>query len=99
MRPIEIRQALISVAESSRILGESPKAIYSMIRCQLLPPGVAVRIGRKVRIHRERLLAWLGSGRASIARRLETQAHTTSRRARVLAARRRVASGPWAERT
>lgn len=62
MRPIEIRQALISVAESSRILGESPKAIYSMIRCQLLPPGVAVRIGRKVRIHRERLLAWLEAG-------------------------------------
>ena len=62
MRSIAAGRILITIAESSRILGEKPKAIYSMIRCQVLPPGVAVRIGRKVRIHRERLLAWLEAG-------------------------------------
>ena len=58
----ETQQVLISIKEASRIMGETPKSMYAMIWRRVLPPGVLVRIGRKVKIHRERLFDWMNAG-------------------------------------
>ncbi|HLW61186.1 MAG TPA: helix-turn-helix domain-containing protein [bacterium] len=51
---------LIKVAEAARIIGISPRRLYDLAARGALPPGMAIRFGRSVRVSRPRLLAWLG---------------------------------------
>lgn len=47
------------VAERLRV---TPARLYALVRAGVLPRGVAVRIGRQVRINPKRLEAWLNEG-------------------------------------
>lgn len=59
----ELLPLYLTVGETADLLRTTPKAVYSMIdRGQL--PGVT-RIGKRVLILRDDLLAWLDESRAS----------------------------------
>lgn len=45
----------------------SPRRGWAMVREQILPPGVVVRLGRQVRINVARFEAWLASGGAALS--------------------------------
>lgn len=49
---------LLTVQEAARELNLSRSQLYGMTRRGELP-GCVVRVGRAVRLHRERLLRWL----------------------------------------
>ena len=53
---------LVRVEDAAGALGVSTQRIYEMIRVGILPPGVAVRLGRQVRIDAGQLAAWLKAG-------------------------------------
>jgi excisionase family DNA binding protein len=53
---------LLRVAEVGELLGVDPQRVYEMIRSKLLPPGVAVRLGRQVRINQAALDEWIRTG-------------------------------------
>ena len=47
-------------------LGESPWRVREMVRQGLLPPGVAVRLGRRIRVDLDRLEEWIAAGGAAL---------------------------------
>ena len=55
---------LIKVREASRdFLKCSPQTTYEAIRNRIYPPGVVVFLSEKrIRFHRDRLIAWIESG-------------------------------------
>ena len=53
---------LETVQWAAEVLNVSPQRIYEMVRIGILPPGVAIRLGRQVRIDAERLMSWAASG-------------------------------------
>jgi excisionase family DNA binding protein len=54
--------ALIAVSAASAVLGISAQRTYELVRTGVMPPGVAVRLGRQVRIDEEALRAWIHAG-------------------------------------
>lgn len=55
-------KTLVTVHEAASSMQLSAHTLWSMIRRGLLPPGVVVRFGRKIRIAEENLSKWLGEG-------------------------------------
>jgi excisionase family DNA binding protein len=56
------REALISVEEAAALLNVSKYTLYDMARGGLLPEGVVVRIGRRVRVNPTALDAFIRAG-------------------------------------
>ena len=56
---------LLTAAQAGAKLGLRRERVYALARRGLLPPGVIVRFGRQVRVHRDRLEKFLQSGGAS----------------------------------
>jgi hypothetical protein len=60
---------LLSINEFSRRNPEafpSPNSVYTAVREHILPPGVAVRIGRKLFINEEKFAEFIDRGGASL---------------------------------
>lgn len=53
---------LITVREGAAILGLNVNVTYQKIRAGQIPAGIAVRIGNVVRIHEQKLKAWIDAG-------------------------------------
>lgn len=53
---------LVGVRAAAQALGVSTPRVYDMIRVGILPPGVAVRLGRELRIDADRLESWVSAG-------------------------------------
>lgn len=53
---------LITTAEAARLMSVSEHAVWSLARQGLIPPGVVVRIGRRLRFNEPRLVEWLEAG-------------------------------------
>ena len=53
---------LETVQWAAGVLNVSPQRIYEMVRVGILPPGVAIRLGRQVRIDAEGLASWAARG-------------------------------------
>lgn len=58
--PYDMEPVLWTVAEAAAATRLSGSLLYQMARRGELP-GIALRVGRAVRFHRVRLLAWLDS--------------------------------------
>ncbi len=58
---------LLTAAEAAQILRVSPRRIYDMAREGILPPGVAIRLGRELRISESRLAEFLEAGGCALA--------------------------------
>ncbi len=58
---------LILVEETAEILQVSVQRVYEMVRTRVLPPGVAIRLGRQVRIDADALVEWLRNGGQSLS--------------------------------
>lgn len=57
---------LTTVVEGAEILGTTVQRAYELVRLQILPPGVVVRLGRQVRINKEALEDWIREGGQSL---------------------------------
>lgn len=57
---------LILVAETADILQVSEQRVYEMVRTGVLPAGVAIRLGRQVRIDADALNEWIAAGGQSL---------------------------------
>lgn len=55
---------MIRVPKAAQILDAPEWTVYDWVRRGVLPPGVAVRLGRSVRIDEEGLRAWVAAGGA-----------------------------------
>lgn len=53
---------LMKLPVAAQILGQSTKHVYDQVGRGVFPPGVVVRLGRAIRFHPERLLAWIEQG-------------------------------------
>ena len=54
---------VITIPEAASQLGLSPQAMYRMVREQILPGNLVVRLGRrKIRIKRRALEEWIEQG-------------------------------------
>ena len=53
---------LATVTEAAPLFGVEPKQLYYLIRERIVPPGVVVRLGRQIRINRERAREWIENG-------------------------------------
>lgn len=53
---------LITVSEASPILHMSQQAIWTLVREEVIPSGVVVRLGRRIRFNETKLIAWLDAG-------------------------------------
>lgn len=53
---------LVTAEEVAEILKVSVQRVYELVRTNVLPPGVAIRLGRQVRIDAEELGEWLRGG-------------------------------------
>ncbi len=53
---------LTTVEHGAQILGVSDGRLYEMVRTGLLPPGVAVHLGRQIRIDEDALTDWIKAG-------------------------------------
>lgn len=62
MNPTEIR--LLTAREAAVLLRVAPARVYDLVRQNLLP---AARLGRHIRIDRERLSAFLNAGGQGLA--------------------------------
>lgn len=57
---------LIRVEDAAEILTVSVQRVYELVRTNVLPPGVAIRLGRQVRINEVALRDWLIRGGQSL---------------------------------
>jgi len=53
-------EPLLTIPQAAAVLGVKPKRMYDLAK--RLPPGVVLKLGGSVRVHRKRLEAWLASG-------------------------------------
>ena len=53
---------LISVLKGAKLLGVSTQRAYELIRLEIIPAGVAVKLGRQIRIDEEGLANWIRAG-------------------------------------
>ena len=67
MTPITQGRMLLSVAEAAGILGVSRAHVWRCISSGRFGPEL-IRIGRLVKIRREELVAWIGTGCPGAAR-------------------------------
>ncbi len=58
---------LVRAREAAEALGTTTWRVYDLVRRGVLPPGVAVRVGRAVRIDADALAAWVAAGGAGLA--------------------------------
>jgi len=54
--------ALWTVRDIARVTLKTETSVYQAVRDQLFPPGVVIHIGRLIRFHPERFVAWLEGG-------------------------------------
>jgi hypothetical protein len=59
--------ALISAHAAAKRLGTSPYSLYAYAREGVIPRGVAVYLGRRVKFDAEQLEAWISAGGARFA--------------------------------
>lgn len=57
-----MEQRLLTAGEAAEVLQVSVSRVLAMVRLGLLPPGVAVRMGRQVRISADDLAKWIRAG-------------------------------------
>jgi len=57
---------LITATHAAEILNVSVQRIYELVRLRLLPPGVAVHVGRQVRVDESRLREWIAAGGSAL---------------------------------
>jgi hypothetical protein len=50
-----------------RRLNEKPQRIYNLIRDEIFPPGVVVRLGRRIRINPDKLEEFIANGGQALA--------------------------------
>src|SRR5258705_1388217 len=55
-------EQFISVREAARLLEASPKVIRASVASGLYGPPMAVRVGGRIRFHRDKLLSWICDG-------------------------------------
>jgi len=55
--------ALMPVRETAELLGVPVRTVYEAIKRNSFPPGLVVRLGRRIFFVRARLHEWLGLGR------------------------------------
>jgi excisionase family DNA binding protein len=53
---------LITVQWAAGFLNVSQQRVYEMVRLGIIPAGVAVRLGRQIRISEEGLREWVAAG-------------------------------------
>jgi len=53
---------LITADRAGDILGCSAQRVYELARVKIIPPGVAIPLGRQLRIDEDGLTQWLASG-------------------------------------
>lgn len=56
-----------SIPETCRWSGLDPQHLYRLVNNGVIPPGVAITLGRRKFINRERFIDWLDSGGAAYA--------------------------------
>ncbi len=54
--------ALIKAKEAAMALATTPQRVYELVRTGVIPPGVAVRLGRQVRFDDAALAEWIRKG-------------------------------------
>jgi len=59
-------EKLITAQRTAEILNTSVQRIYELIRLGLIPPGIAIHIGRQIRIDETRLREWIADGGAAL---------------------------------
>jgi excisionase family DNA binding protein len=64
-RSTSVRRNLAPVAYAAERTGLSVYTLYALARSGVLPPGVVVRLGRRLRFDPEALDDWLRAGGAS----------------------------------
>jgi excisionase family DNA binding protein len=52
---------------AAEILGVTQARFYELVRTQILPPGVIIRLGRQIRVDEDALEAWIRSGGQTLA--------------------------------
>lgn len=58
--------ALTTVKVAAEFLHVTEARVYELIRQGIIPPGVAVRLGRQVRLDAEALAEWIQHGGQSL---------------------------------
>lgn len=53
---------LTTVEWAAGYLGVSQQRVYEMVRLGIIPAGVAIRLGRQIRISEEGLRDWVAAG-------------------------------------
>lgn len=53
-------EPLLTIPQAAAVLEVKPKRMYDLAK--RLPPGVVLKLGGSVRIHRKRLDAWMAAG-------------------------------------
>ena len=53
---------LIRIAVGADMMDVSEQRAYEMVRVGIIPPGVAVRLGRQVRFAEDELRQWIAAG-------------------------------------
>lgn len=57
-----LMSSLIKLREAAEVLGITYDRAHTLTRNGILPPGVVVRIGGSIRVHRNRLEKWIEDG-------------------------------------
>jgi len=60
---------LVSLRFASELLGISYDRAHTLVVRRVLPAGVVVRLGKVIRIDKDRLKAWIETGGSGIPRR------------------------------
>ena len=64
MSDITTINRLVPVAVGAERLGVPVKKVYDLVAAGVIPAGVAVRVGRQLRIDTNRLESWIEAGGA-----------------------------------
>ena len=62
-----MEKRLQSIAEAAEQYGLNSVQLYRLITDGTIPAGVAVRVGRRVFVHRDRFADWIESGGGAFA--------------------------------
>lgn len=55
---------LDTIKDTAEMYGLDPQHVYRMVNAGVIQPGVAIRVGRRWFIHRQRFIEWLEAGGA-----------------------------------
>lgn len=57
-----MKSVLVDAREVEQLFGEKASRIYQLVREGVLPAGVVVRLGRRIKFHRTKLIEWMENG-------------------------------------